>query len=281
MSFLDRIAECNAHDPAAYRPFFVAGHQVGAVRHKFAERLRGFPAVFDVGPARVALVEALATPPARTAALDKVVRALEAEGVVAGRRNEAYPALLEWGQAPLFEIERAAAPHFGMRSYGVHMTGYVRKADGIHIWVARRSRVKPTYPGMLDNTVAGGQPAGLGLRENLAKECAEEAGIPKALAAQAISVGAIAYKMDAPDGLKPDVQFCYDLEMPTDFVPRNTDGEIEEFFLWPWREVARIVADTTEFKYNCNLVLIDFFVRHGLCSPDDPDYLAVVRGLRG
>jgi isopentenyldiphosphate isomerase len=281
MSFLDRIAECNAHDPAAFRPFFVAGHQVGAVRHKFAERLRAFPAVFDVGPARVALVEALATPLARTAALDKVVRALEAEGVVAGRRNEAYPALLEWGQAPLFEIERAAAPHFGMRSYGVHMTGYVRKADGIHIWVARRSRVKPTYPGMLDNTVAGGQPAGLGLRENLAKECAEEAGIPKALAAQAISVGAIAYKMDAPDGLKPDVQFCYDLEMPTDFVPRNTDGEIEEFFLWPWREVARIVADTTEFKYNCNLVLIDFFVRHGLCSPDDPDYLAVVRGLRG
>jgi isopentenyldiphosphate isomerase len=168
-----------------------------------------------------------------------------------------------------------------MRSYGVHMTGYVRKEDGIHIWVARRSRSKPTYPGMLDNTVAGGQPVGLGLRENLAKECAEEAGIPGALAAQATSVGAIAYKMDAADGLKPDVQFCYDLEMSADFAPRNTDGEIEEFFLWPWREVARVVADTNEFKYNCNLVLIDFFVRHGLYSPDDPDYLAVVRGLRG
>ena len=281
MSFLDRIAECNAHDPAAFRPFYAGGRQVGAVRHKLAERLRGFPAVFDVAAERVALVETLATPAARTAALDTVVRTLEAEGIVAGRRNEAYPALLEWGQAPLFEIERAAAPHFGMRSYGVHMTGYVRKADGIHIWVARRSRVKPTYPGMLDNTVAGGQPVGLGLRENLAKECAEEAGIPKALAAQAISVGAIAYKMDAADGLKPDVQFCFDLEMPADFVPRNTDGEIEEFFLQPWRDVARIVADTNEFKYNCNLVLIDFFVRHGLYGPDDPDYLAVVRGLRG
>lgn len=281
MSFLDRIAECNAHDPAAYRPFFAGGHQVGAVRRKLAERLRGFPAVFDVAAERVAFVETLATPAARTAALDRVVRTLEAEGVVAGRRNEAYPALLEWGQAPLFEIERAAAPHFGIRSYGVHMTGYVRKEDGIHIWVARRSRAKPTYPGMLDNTVAGGQPVGLGLRENLAKECAEEAGIPKALADQATSVGAIAYKMDAADGLKPDVQFCYDLEMPADFVPRNADGEIEAFFLWPWREVARIVADTNDFKYNCNLVLIDFFVRHGLYGPADPDYLAVVRGLRG
>lgn len=281
MSFLDRIVECNTHDPAAFRPFVVAGHQVGAVRHKLAERLRGFPSVFDVAANRVALAETLANSAARTAALDTVVRALEAEGIVGGRRNEAYPALLEWGAPPLFQIERAAAPHFGMRSYGVHMTGYVRKEDGIHIWVARRSRVKPTYPGMLDNTVAGGQPVGLGLRENLAKECAEEAGIPKALAAQAISVGAIAYKMDAADGLKPDVQFCYDLEMPADFVPRNTDGEIEEFFLWQWRDVARIVADTNEFKYNCNLVLIDFFVRHGLYGPDDPDYLAVVRGLRG
>ena len=45
--------------------------------------------------------------------------------------------------------------------------------------------------------------------------------------------------------------------------------------------MARIVADTNEFKYNCNLVLIDFFVRHGLYGPDDPDYLAVVQGLRG
>jgi hypothetical protein len=27
-------------------------------------------------------------------------------------------------------------------------------------------------------------------------------------------------------------------------------------------------------------VLIDFFVRHGLIEPDDPDYLAIVAGLR-
>ena len=40
------------------------------------------------------------------------------------------------------------------------------------------------------------------------------------------------------------------------------------------------VRDTSEFKYNCNLVLIDFFVRHGLIEPDDPDYLAIVAGLR-
>ena len=34
------------------------------------------------------------------------------------------------------------------------------------------------------------------------------------------------------------------------------------------------------FKFNCNLVLIDFFVRHGLIGPEDPDYVAICRGLR-
>ena len=29
-----------------------------------------------------------------------------------------------------------------------------------------------------------------------------------------------------PEGLKPDVLFCYDLELPGDFVPRPQDGEV-------------------------------------------------------
>jgi hypothetical protein len=40
------------------------------------------------------------------------------------------------------------------------------------------------------------------------------------------------------------------------------------------------VRDTTDFKYNCNLVLIDFFVRHGLLAADDRDFFAIVAGLR-
>jgi isopentenyldiphosphate isomerase len=280
MSFLDRIAECNAHDPTRYRPLLCDGHVVGAVRHALAERLRAFPAVFAVRDDTVLLSSALDTPDARSHAVDGVVRALEADGVVRGRRDEAYPVLLRWGETPLFRIERAAAPHFGIRSYGVHLTGYVRTPEGPAVWVARRARNKPTYPGMLDNTVAGGQPVGLGLHENMVKECREEAGIPAELARRAVCTGAITYRMDAEDGLKPDVQFCFDLEMPADFVPRNTDGEIDEFYLWPWRKAAEIVAETREFKFNCNLVLIDFFVRHGLIDPGRGDYLDIVAGLR-
>jgi isopentenyldiphosphate isomerase len=280
MSFLDRIAECNAHDLANFRPFSVAGERVGWVRHTLAERLTGFADTFTVRRDAVRLADRFDDFKSRTDAVDSVVRALEAEDIVKGRRNEYYPVGTSFAAPPLLAMERAAVPQFGVRAYGVHMNGYVRKADGIHMWIGRRAKDKHTYPGMLDNTVAGGQPMGIGLFENLIKECKEEAAIPEALAWRAHSVGAITYCMEAEDGLKPDVQFCYDLELPADFTPRNTDGEIAEFMLWPIARVAEIVRDTREFKFNCNLVIIDFLVRHGLIAPEHPEYLEIVKGLR-
>ena len=53
------------------------------------------------------------------------------------------------------------------------------------MWIGRRSRSKPTYPGLLDNTVAGGCPTGMTARKCLIKECEEEAGIPADWAAKA------------------------------------------------------------------------------------------------
>ena len=280
MSFLDRIRECNSHDLASFRPFVVAGQRMGWVRHAFAERLARFSDTFDVVREAVRLSDRLGDFKARSDALDKVVRALEAEKVIKGRRDEYYPLSTSFTAEPLARIERAAIPAFGIRAYGVHMNGFVRKADGIHMWIGRRAKDKHTYPGMLDNTVAGGQPMGIGLLENLIKECKEEAAIPEALARRAVPIGAITYCMEAEDGLKPDVQFCYDLELPADFTPHNTDGEIAEFMLWPIAKVAEIVRDTKEFKFNCNLVIIDFLVRHGLIAPEHPDYLDIVQGLR-
>ncbi|HEX2115427.1 MAG TPA: DUF4743 domain-containing protein, partial [Alphaproteobacteria bacterium] len=263
-----------------FRPFVVAGQRVGWVRHGFAERLVRFGDTFDVMREAVRLSDRFADFKTRSEALEKVVRTLEAEGNIKGRRDEYYPLSTAFSAPPLARIERAAIPAFGVRAYGVHMNGYVRKADGIHMWIGRRAKGKHTYPGMLDNMVAGGQPMGIGLRENLVKECKEEAAIPEALARKAVPVGAITYCMEAEDGLKPDVQFCYDLELPADFVPRNTDGEIDEFMLWPIAKVAEIVSETREFKFNCNLVIIDFLVRHGLIDPEHPDYLDIVAGLR-
>lgn len=280
MSFLDRINECNAHDLARFRPFVVAGRRVGWVRHALAERLAAFRDVFAVSAAEVRLLDRLDDFESRSAAVERVVRALEDDKIVRGRRDEYYPVGTSFAAPPLLQMERAAIPHFGVRAYGVHMNGFIRRPDGLHMWIGRRAKNKPTYPNMLDNTVAGGQPIAIGLMENLIKECAEEASIPESLASRAHAVGAITYCVEAPDGLKPDVQFCYDLELPADFTPVNEDGEIDHFMLWPIARVAEIVRDTREFKFNCNLVIIDFLVRHGVIPPEHPDYLDIVKGLR-
>jgi isopentenyldiphosphate isomerase len=282
MSFLDRIAECNNADFGCFLPFRVGGAHVGWVAPGFARVLRRFPAVFAASGGAVSLKPALDTPARRSKAIACVLHQLAAEGLVWGWRDETYPVVPFSGGLPLMTMERAAVPHFGVRAFGVHLNGFVRRRDGIHMWIGRRSRDKHTYPGMLDNMVAGGQPVGISLRENLIKECREEAGIPRKLAARAIPVGAItyAYEGKTEGGLKPDVQYCYDLELPAAFIPRNADGEIAEFMLWPIEKVARVVRDTTRFKFNCNLCIIDFLVRHGLIGPEHPDYVAICKGLR-
>lgn len=70
------------------------------------------------------------------------------------------------------------------------------------------------------------QPYGLSCAENVVKECWEEAGIPKDLAAAAVPVGYVSYVSMSEEGLKPDVLFCYDLKLPEDFVPKPQDGEV-------------------------------------------------------
>ncbi|UCH74409.1 MAG: DUF4743 domain-containing protein [Rhodospirillales bacterium] len=282
MALLDHIRLANNWNRSEFLPFAVAGQIVGRIRRDRIVRLRAFPGILIAERDRIALAPQLADFDSRSAAMDEVLGGLRSEGTFPAWRNEYYPVMRHWGDAPLLRVERSVCPWLGVRSWGVHVNGYVRREDGIHMWIARRSRDKPTYPGMLDNMVAGGQPIGVTLMQNVVKECAEEADIPLALARRARAVGAITYCHQLEDGLKPDQQFCFDLELPADFEPRNTDGEVESFELWPIERVASVVRETFAFKFNCNLVIIDFLIRHGLMDPDtEPDYTALCLGLQG
>lgn len=44
--------------------------------------------------------------------------------------------------------------------------------------------------------------------------------MPAALAAAATPAGAVSYTSLQPAGLKRDVLYCYDLQLPADFVPQ-------------------------------------------------------------
>lgn len=280
MSFLDRINESNEHDLSRFRPLRIARHDLGWVRHDIAEQLTDYPDVFEVDRQRVTLNPTLDSFDERSAAVKSVLEALRDNGAIPAWRDEAYAVAPTFGAAPLLQMERAAFPCLGVRAYGVHLNGFVRVDNTIKMWIARRARDKPTYPGMFDNMVAGGLPIDITLRDNITKECSEEAGIPAGLAQQAIFAGAISYCKEVPEGLKPDVQFVCDLEVPPDFKPRPVDGEVEAFYLWSMDKVMDVVANTTDFKFNCALVIIDFLVRRGFIAPGDPDYLEIAQSLR-
>lgn len=280
MSFLRQIQACNQAVQEPFIPWGRDGLIYGWIRPAFAEQLRSFPAVFQVNDAAVELSEQLQGFDQLSDALAGVAVSLADSGHVSPLIDEPYPVTSGGRDAAIGVIDRAAASYFGLRSFGQHLNGYVRDGDDILMWIGRRARDRLIFPGALDNMVAGGLPHGIGLTENLLKECEEEAGIASELAAQAKPVGALSYNRVADRGFRPDVLYCYDLEVPKDFQPINTDGEVEEFLLLPLTQVMDIVAETDEFKLNCNLVVIDFLVRHGHIGPEHPEYLDIVQGLR-
>ncbi|KAJ6834334.1 nudix hydrolase 20, chloroplastic-like [Iris pallida] len=224
------------------------------------------------------LHSSLRTPEERTEVVGDVIKNLGE--LIPGIRNEMYPVTSSFGMPTLFSLERAAAPYFGIKAYGVHMNGYVDRNKEKFLWVGKRSDMKPTYPGMLDHLVAGGLPHGISCQENLVKECEEEAGIPRNISDRAISVGAVSYMDIEGYRYKRDVLFCYDLELPVDFNPKNEDGEVGSFRLIPVSHVANIIERTEFYKPNCTLVIIDFLFRHGYITPHDYGYLELLQSLR-
>ncbi|KAI9879118.1 MAG: hypothetical protein M1830_009505 [Pleopsidium flavum] len=206
--------------------------------------------------------------------------------VLEGWRNELYP-VYGSDRELLVDIERAASALFGVVTYGVHMTAYVQSKECMKIWVPRRARNKQTYGGMLDNTVAGGISTGEEPFECLVREAAEEASLPEVLVrkgAKAAGTMTYFYVRDERAGgetelLQPECQYVYDLEVGEDITPKPGDNEVEDFYLWTVEEIQAALAKG-EFKPNCALVLLDFFIRHGiLTQANEKDYIEIVARL--
>ncbi|KAI1933208.1 hypothetical protein LOZ58_004502 [Ophidiomyces ophidiicola] len=202
--------------------------------------------------------------------------------VLRGWRNELYP-IYGPGKKLLASIERSGSNLFGIMTYGVHMTVYVKDETGLKIWVARRAKTKQTYPGMLDNTVGGGISTGEEPFESLVREAIEEASLPEDLVrASAQSVGCVTYTYirDSRAGgetglLQPECEYVYDLQVEPYVIPKPCDTEVEGFFLWSIDQVKSALANG-EFKPNCAVVLIDFFIRHNIITPEnEKDYLEI------
>jgi 8-oxo-dGTP pyrophosphatase MutT (NUDIX family) len=297
---LYRVRECNkvpARMKGTVMDFVVDGRRVGKVTTPVADLLckssSSLP-VFRIDRTGDTFFLTLAqtagtTVQQRTDSVMSIMKKLKEKGIINGWRDELYPLSDGFYNEPLFFVERAAAPFLGMIQYGVHINGLVTSKNGEEkMWIARRSAKKSLYPGMTDQLVAGGQPAGLSLMENVLKECEEEAGISHALAMKGLkATGAVSYEnvQEIAHDLNVvtrAVLFNFDLYLPSDFEPTIVDGEVEEFFQWSIEEqFASFAIDFNDpMKPNCYLCVIDYLLRKGEISPDTPGYLDVLRELK-
>jgi hypothetical protein len=266
IKFIQKVNACNTASTTDYIPFKIEEQQTGWVKPDFARHLTAWPDVFILDDDSVRLAEILNFK-TRSEAVDQVIRKLIQKNVIRSYLDEPYPVTAGDRSRAIMTIDRSAVPYFGLRSFGQHLNGYVRKNDGIHLWIARRAKDRYIAPGKLDNMVAGGLPWHITLQQNLIKEC------------QAVPTGSISYLAESEKGIKPDTLYCYDIELPDDFTPVCTDGEVESFELMPAMKVLEIIRDTDNFKLNCNLVIIDFLIRHGLLDPDQTGYAELVSSL--
>jgi 8-oxo-dGTP pyrophosphatase MutT (NUDIX family) len=137
---------------------------------------------------------------------------------------------------------------------------------------------------MLDNTVAGGIATGEDPFSTLIREADEEASLPSALVrTRARAHGTVSYiyirspRAGGEAGMiQPECQAVYDLELPADVRPAPNDSEVEAFYLWTVREVQEHMQ-RGEFKPNCALYLLEFFVRRGILTPENEPDLEEIR----
>ncbi|KAF7313031.1 Thiamine pyrophosphokinase [Mycena kentingensis (nom. inval.)] len=273
----------------------------------------GVPNAYDIPglgdqTGRISFHASIDTPAKRTAAMKAICEGWRDGGVYPdiigpGKwRNEMYPVyrdpfgVHDYPSAAgfdadafnyAFEMERSACALFGVVTYGVHMSAFQENEGGkLKVWVPTRAKTKSMWPGYLDNTVAGGIPAGMPIFEALVKECMEEASLPEELVqAHVRAVGCISYYFRTNKGwLQPEVEYIYDLVIPpgadaAQFQPKPLDGEVERFDFMNKDEIEAAMR-SGKFKANCAAVLIDLFIRLGYITPDnEPEYMKIMTGL--
>ncbi|KAI0101553.1 NUDIX hydrolase domain-like protein [Nemania sp. FL0031] len=312
MSYLDIMKEADAfpyeeREPAAYHALTmtlyklvwkdnngpVLGYMLASTVNRLLEvpeALRG-PVTIDESAQTVRAFEQ-ATEPERTAAVEAVMRYwrdTQTFDVLRGWRDEKWP-VYGGDREVIYGVERSGTGMLGVMRYGVHMTGYVRDETaphGMRIWVPRRAPTKSTYPGMLDNTVAGGLMTGEDPFECIVREADEEASLSeRVMRERARFVGMVTYiyitdeRAGGETGqIYPETQWVYDIELPADERPTPKDGEVAEFYLWTVDEVRDELAKGN-YKPNCALIVVDFFIRHGIITAEnEPDYAEILQRL--
>ena len=187
----------------------------------------------------------------------------------------------------VLNIEKLAAPLFGVVSYGVQFLAYRDDSNGLRVWIARRADTKRTFAGMLDSTVGGSLQTGETPFECLMREASEEASFPEQMTRDlAKACGTVSYVhiSDSRGGgelglLTPEVHCIYEMKLDTDFSPKPNDGEVAAFTLMDIEELKTALRNE-DFTPANGCIVLDFFVRHGVITfENEKDYIEIASRL--
>jgi 8-oxo-dGTP pyrophosphatase MutT (NUDIX family) len=237
---------------------------VGSVARSHLAALRAWPEALDLTEQGVSLK---VPAPARDAALAQLNAALRGLGLIRAWRDEIFAIVDPADGRHLARTERAAARFWGTLTLGAHATGYVADAMGrpAQLWVAQRSATKATDPGLFDNLIGGGVPAGQTPHEALLREGWEEAGLGTEILQAARPARVIRLERDIPEGFQFEDLHCFDLALPPGLVPCNQDGEVQRFEILS-ADAALACAAGPSMTVDAALVTLDFALRHGLVT---------------
>ncbi len=259
---------------AARVPFFVGDAAVGTVARAHLPALRAWPGFLAFDEHSVTLIAA-----ERNAALAEINAALRDRGLIRAWRDESFALFDPRTHEVLATMERAAARFWGTLTLGAHANGYVADGQGrpAALWIAQRAFDKATDPGLFDNLIGGGVPAGQTPQEALQREGWEEAGLSAALMAAAVPAGVLRLHRDMPEGRQLEDLHAYDLALPPDVRPQNQDGEVAGFQLLPMAEALALAAGASALgamTVDAALVTLDFGRRHSLLPGGEARALA-------
>lgn len=191
---------------------------------------------------------------------------------------------------------------FGIVTYGVHLNAYTTCVVGgqtqMHVWVAERSQTT-TFPGMMDQIVAGGVDHLMPLEPilELEREAKEEAGwdLNKATMTMLYN-GKVIGTVIGPrrltfydqkdrrsgneDGhLEPGVRFVFDVELDASFIPVPQCAQETRTFML--KSVDQVKTDllTRRWKPNSGLAMLQSLIWKGHITAQEADVNLLLQGL--
>jgi len=257
MSFIQRLKDCNTHKELNFFKFFINNYHVGFIKKKNLNIINKFPDIFLIEKNKILLKKKINNFKKRTYAINRVFNFLVKEKIISSKHREYFPVFKSFKLKPLLKVQRLIGPFFGFQFFGVHLNGFLKKKDKYFMWIGRRS-LNGNFPNDLDQIAAGGLPFNVTIKKNLIKESYEEANINKKLILKSKYLGTISYRVETHFGVSRYILFCYNLELPEDFTPKNNDGEVIKFYLWPIEKILKIIKESRKFKFDCALVILLF-----------------------